>query len=87
MYEDNEGAKALAENPQGSHRSKHIDVRFHCLRELVRLRQVSIHDVASAERCADILTKPLRREAIRRQSDILINLSWGCCWMRGCELI
>ena len=26
MYEDNEGAKALAENPQGSHRSKHIDV-------------------------------------------------------------
>ena len=32
MYEDNEGAKALAENPQGSHRSKHIDVRFHFLR-------------------------------------------------------
>ena len=29
MYEDNEGAKALDKNPQGSHRSKHIDVRFH----------------------------------------------------------
>ena len=28
MYEDNEGAKELAENPQGSHHSKHIDVRF-----------------------------------------------------------
>ena len=24
MYEDNQGAKALAENPQGSHGSKHI---------------------------------------------------------------
>ena len=29
MYEDNEGAKVLTENPQGSHRSKHINVRFH----------------------------------------------------------
>ena len=37
MYEDTEGAKALAENPQGSHRIKHIDVRFHFLRGLVRL--------------------------------------------------
>ena len=34
MYEDNAGAKALTENPQGSHRSKHIDVRFHFLRGL-----------------------------------------------------
>ena len=34
MYEDNEGAKALAEIPQGSHGSKHIDVRFHFLRGL-----------------------------------------------------
>ena len=29
MYEDNEGAKLLAGNPQGSHRIKHIDARFH----------------------------------------------------------
>ena len=35
MYEDKEGAKALAENLQGSHRDKHIDVRFHFLRGLL----------------------------------------------------
>ena len=34
MYEDNEGAKALAVTPQGSRRSKHIDVRFHYMRGL-----------------------------------------------------
>ncbi|CAM9949757.1 unnamed protein product, partial [Sphacelaria rigidula] len=28
LYEDNEGAKALAENPLSSERSKHIDVRY-----------------------------------------------------------
>ena len=75
MYEDYEGAKALAENPQGSHRSKHIDVRFHFLRGLVRLGQVTIHSVASAEQHADILTKPLGRETFRRHRDFLMNLS------------
>ena len=75
MYEDNEGVKALAENPQGSHHSKHIDVRFHFLRGLVRLGQVTIHSVASAEQHADILTKPLEREAFRRHRDFLMNLS------------
>ena len=75
MYQDNEGAKALAENPQGSHRSNHRDVRFHFLRGLVRLGHVTIHNVASAEQHADILTKPRGREAFRRHQDFLMNLS------------
>ena len=49
IYEENEGVKALAENPQGSHRSERKDVRFHFLRGLVMLGQVTIHSVASAE--------------------------------------
>ena len=75
VYEDNEGAKPLAENTQGSHHIKHIGVRFHFLRGLVRLGQVTIHSVASAEQHADILTKPLGREAFRRHRDFLMNLS------------
>ena len=86
MYEDNEGAKALAENPQSSHRIKHIDVRFHFLRGLVRLEQVTIHSVASAEQHADTLTKPLGREAFRRQHDFLMNLSLRCLFV-GCECV
>ena len=65
MYEHNEGAKALAETPQGSPRSKHIDVCFHFLRGLVRLGLAPIYSVVSAEQQADILTKPLGREAFR----------------------
>ena len=76
MYEDNEGTKALlAENPQGSHRIKHKDVRFHFLRGFVRLEQVTIHSVASAEQHADTLTKPIGREAFRRHRDFLMSLS------------
>ena len=68
MYEDNEGVKALAKTPQGSHRSRHIDVRFHFLRGLVRLGQVVIHSVASIKQYANSLTKPLGREAFRRHA-------------------
>ena len=74
-YKDNEGANAMAENPQGSHRSKHIDVRFHFLRGLVRLGQVAVHSVASANQHADFLTKPLGRETFQRHRDFLMNLS------------
>ena len=68
-------AKALTENPQCCHRSKPIDVRFHFLRGLVRLGQVTIHSVASVEQHANILTQPLGREAFRRHRDFLTNLS------------
>ena len=87
MYEDNEGAKAMAENPQGFHRSKHIAVRFRFLRELVRLGQVKFHNVASAEQHADILTKPLGREAFRRHRDFLMNLSGRCLSVRCGECV
>ena len=75
MYENNEWAKALTENPQGSHRSKPINGRFHFLRGLVRLGQVIIHSVASTDLHADIITKPLGREEFRRHPNFLINLS------------
>ena len=37
VLEDNQGTKALIENLLISARSKHIDVRFHFIRELLRL--------------------------------------------------
>ena len=81
MYEDGEGAKALAENPQGSYRSKYIDARFHFLRGLLRLGQVTIHSAVSEDQHADILTKPLGREAFPRHRIFLTNLLWGCLFV------
>ena len=81
MYEDNEGAKALAENPHGYYRSNHIDVRFYFLRGLERLGQVTIHSVAPAEKCADILKKALVREALQRHRDFFMNYRLGVCFL------
>ena len=49
VLEDNEGAKALINNPLSSVRSKHIDARFHFIRDLFRKRKISVEYVASAE--------------------------------------
>ncbi|CAM9815854.1 unnamed protein product, partial [Sphacelaria rigidula] len=59
LYEDNEGAKALAENPFSSERSKHIDVRCHFIRELVGTGNIRVVHVGSGWQHADIWTKPL----------------------------
>ena len=58
---DNQGTKALIENPLSSARSKYIDIRFHFIRELFKARKISVEYVASAEQHADILTKALSR--------------------------
>lgn len=36
VFVDNQGAIALAKNPLSSWRTKHIDVRYHFVRELVK---------------------------------------------------
>ncbi|CAM9241671.1 unnamed protein product, partial [Sphacelaria rigidula] len=60
LYEDNEGAKALADNPLSSGRSKHIDVRWHYIGDLVRTGVLRIVHVDPEWQHADILTKPLQ---------------------------
>ena len=59
VFENNQGAMALAENPLSSARSKHIDVRFHFVRELLRAKKIDIQLLASEEHHADILMKSL----------------------------
>ena len=74
ILEDNERAKAMAENPLSSGRSKHIDVRWHFLRDLVESRDAKIAHVASEWQHADVLTKSLPPTLFERHRAALINL-------------
>ena len=58
---DNQPAIALAKNPVLYDRSKHIDVKFHFLRDCVDGGQIVIEFVETDRQLADILTKPLGR--------------------------
>lgn len=56
---DNKSAIELAKNPVHHERSKHIDVKFHFIREHVKEGNTSMIQVASHDQVADIFTKPL----------------------------
>ena len=75
VLEDNQGAKALIENPLTSARRKHLDVRFHFICDLFRTRKITVEYVASAEQHADILTKALSRANFQYHRKRLMNLS------------
>ncbi|XP_019094804.1 PREDICTED: putative F-box protein At1g20795 [Camelina sativa] len=60
---DNTSAIKLSKNPVFHGRCKHIGVRFHFLRELVRDGVIRLEHCGSQEQVADIFTKPLKREA------------------------
>ena len=74
LFEDNQGAIAMAENPIGGGRRKHIDVRHHFIRELVERKVLRIQYTESSNQHADILTKPLGPEAFARHRSFLMNL-------------
>ena len=60
IFEDNQGAVQLSQNPVSNSNSKHIDVRHHhVLREFVRQGDASVSHVPSEYQHADILTKAL----------------------------
>ena len=73
--EDNQGTKALIENPLSSAKSKHIDELFHIIREVFKARKISVEYIASAEQHADILTKALSRANFRYHRKHLMNLA------------
>ena len=56
FIEDNQGALQLSKNPVSNSNSKHIDVRHHFLRELVRKGDIIVNRVPSEYQHADILT-------------------------------
>ena len=58
---DNQPAIALAKNPVLHDRSKHIDVKFHFLRDCVNGGQIIIEFIETGQQLADVLTKPLGR--------------------------
>ncbi|KAL6184287.1 hypothetical protein ACLB2K_045691 [Fragaria x ananassa] len=57
---DNSSTIKLSKNPVLHGRSKHIDVRFHFLRDLTKEEVVRLVHCGTKEQVADIMTKPLK---------------------------
>jgi len=61
---DNISSIKLSKNPIVHGRSKHIDVRFHFLRDLAKDGVIELNHCNSQDQLADIMTKPLKLETL-----------------------
>ncbi len=74
IYEDNVGAMKLAENWESTRRTKHIDIRFHYIREMIKNEEIVLKHVKSANQPADTLTKSLPVVAFEKHRRLIMNL-------------
>ena len=63
LYGDNQGAIALARNPEYHQRTKHIDIQYHFIRDLVSTEKIHLEFCPSTDMIADIMTKALPQPA------------------------
>lgn len=69
IYADNNGAIATTKNNKAHRRTKHIDVKYHFVKEKIKSNTIIFNYIPSAENLADILTKPLARDATHKCVD------------------
>jgi hypothetical protein len=60
---DAQGALDLATNVRFSQKTKHIDIRYHFIRDHINTKDIKLKYIPTMEMIADILTKPLARPA------------------------
>uniref|UniRef100_A0ACD5XRG8 Uncharacterized protein n=1 Tax=Avena sativa TaxID=4498 RepID=A0ACD5XRG8_AVESA len=61
LFVDNKSAIALSKNPVHQDRSKHIDIKFHHIRQCLEEGKLDVDHVRTDGQLADILTKALGR--------------------------
>ena len=69
LYCDNSGAVANSKEPRSHKRGKHIERKYHLIREIVQRGDVTVIKIASAENPADPFTKTLSAKVIEGHLD------------------
>ena len=66
LFGDNQASLAIAADPMSHRRTKHIDVRYHYVRQLVAFGKMDVDYIPTEDMLADVLTKPLPLPAFSR---------------------
>jgi hypothetical protein len=73
IYEDNQGAKAMAYNPIHYAKTKHIHIRHHFIREKVADGDICVEYISTSDMLADALTKALPRPTFTLLRDQILG--------------
>ena len=64
MYCDSQSAIHLAKNSKYHSKSKHIDVRYHWIRDVLEKKQLQVEKIHIMENRSDMMTKSLPKEKL-----------------------
>jgi hypothetical protein len=68
---DNQSCVKLSENPVSHDNSKHVEIKFHYIRDMVLRKAVLMQYLPTDEQIADVLTKPLAKSKFKYFRDKL----------------
>ncbi|KAF9799838.1 hypothetical protein IEO21_10490 [Rhodonia placenta] len=71
LYSDNQSAITIAKSGMLHARTKHIDIRYHFIREVISSGRATLAYCPTDEMVADILTKPLVRDKVAMLAHLL----------------
>ena len=83
IKEDNQGTIAVVRYPVSHNRAKHVDIKFHDVREALEDEIINLIYCSTEQMTANILTKSLALQQFETYKMGLKNLSsqfkWECC--------
>jgi len=62
IHFDNQSCGKLLYNPLFHDRSKHIEIKYHFIRDMVQKGALNLQPISTNEQIEDIITKPMSRE-------------------------
>jgi Reverse transcriptase (RNA-dependent DNA polymerase) len=71
IFSDNNGAILLSKNPIFHNRTKHINIRYHLIRQKIADNTINIHYINTKNQPADGLTKPLVNSAFQNFLELI----------------
>ena len=83
MFTDSEGAQAIATNNVYHKRTKHIDIKYHYIREKIMDGTICVNEVGSKSNLANVFTKPISRDQhwiLTSRIGLVDDPIEGDCW-------
>nr|GEV46424.1 hypothetical protein [Tanacetum cinerariifolium] len=74
IFYDNTSAIAISNNPVLHSRTKHIDIRYHFIRDHVLKGDIELHFIPTQYQLVDIFTKPLKESTFKR---LIVELDYA----------
>ena len=73
LYVDITAAMSIATKSQLRSKSKHVEVKYHHVRDLLKSGYIALEYIPSKEILADLLTKPVKQETLMNLRQIILQ--------------